>query len=753
MGYRGEDASRTPPANWGQQPPRPSSPGSGEGSAGSWIDGTQQGYGNDDYDGYASGSVGYGYESGGSYAGYPQQDPGPGPGAQGPQAQGPDAQYSQRDAYGAQAPYGDPSGYDQPAGYDQSAGYAGPADYGYQQPGGPAGPYGQQPGYDQQNYGQQNYDRPPELGYGTPGGGLQPYQPADDGRSPQGGYPPRHGGGSGAYPGQDAGNDWYGAQPAAASGASFADTGTYALNGRIIDEYGTGPREAMRNPVRGYPPSPGQPQGPGQMQGRAQLPAPERPVVSGPQAVPGTGSQEQYDDDYGPYPGYGGEPPANRGGRGASGGFPTAFRGTTGEYPTAVSTPGGGYPAADRNPTGGYPATVRNPSGGYPAADRNPTGDYPTTRNPSGGYPAADRNPTGDYPTTVHGGYADGYGPDGSYREAGGRGYDDYNDPAVGYDPASGGDNPVGYDDYAAAGDLYQDPYGEDTEQPGAGKTGKSGRSKTKKGAAKKASTKERAGKPAGQGGRRGKRPLGLAALAVAIVLVAGAAAYVFLLKPHSAAKNANSAGPLPTVGAQPSAQSCVKVYGTYCHIEDRSDDPTPLTIGELFQPVVDNETNGHITSSFTLATTKVDKTCSNAVIGANLITQLTDGHCTQVLRASYVSGDGKIMGTIGVINLLTTTEAHRAGKVVDENDFIAPLAASKGVAKKLGQGTGVVEAEFKGHYLILTWSEFISGAAPSTAEANQLEQFSSDLVAGTANISLSQRMVTGAAPSPGATT
>ena len=122
------------------------------------------------------------------------------------------------------------------------------------------------------------------------------------------------------------------------------------------------------------------------------------------------------------------------------------------------------------------------------------------------------------------------------------------------------------------------------------------------------------------------------------------------------------------------------------------------------------------------------------------------------MLRASYVSGDGKIMGTIGVINLATTNEAHYAGKVVDENDFIAPLASSKGVAKKLGQGTGVVEAEYKGHYLILTWSEFVNRTMPSTtAEDNELEQFSSDLVAGTANISLSERMVSGDTPADSA--
>jgi hypothetical protein len=118
------------------------------------------------------------------------------------------------------------------------------------------------------------------------------------------------------------------------------------------------------------------------------------------------------------------------------------------------------------------------------------------------------------------------------------------------------------------------------------------------------------------------------------------------------------------------------------------------------------------------------------------------------------VSGDGKVMGTIGVVNLSTTNQAHYAGKVVGQADFIAPLTAAKGVASKLGNGTGVVEAEYKGHYLILTWSEFVNGTTPSTkAQDTQLEQFSNDLVAGTANIDLSQRMVTGAASTPAAST
>jgi hypothetical protein len=752
MGYRGEDASRTP-ANWGQQPPRASSPGNGQGSAGSWTDGTQ-GYGNDDYDDFAPGGDGsYGHES--------------------------------------------------------SDGYGGAPGYGY----------GQQPGYDQQSYSQ-----PPEPGYGGSGGGPQRYPAANDDPGRRGGYPPRHSGDSGAYPtypGQDAGSDWYGGQPAAASGASFADTGTYALNGRIIDEYGTGPREALRNPTRGYPPGPGQPQGPGQVQGpgqpqgpgqvqgRAQLPAPARPMVSGPQAVPRTGPQavprtgpQQQYDNYQPYPGYSGEdysgngygdePIADQGGRGQSGDYPTAFRSPAGEYPTAVRNPTGGYPEPARNPSGGYPAADRNPSGSFTAGDRNPSGAFTAparnpsggftagdrnpsgaftaparnpsgaftaparnpsggftagdrnpsgaftapARNPSGGFTAGDRNPSGsftaparnpsgEYPAAGRGGYdayAGGYGQDGSYRETSERGYDDYPTDA----------------------DTYQDRYGTDTGQRGAGA---GGRSKARKPAT------DRNRRPAVQGGRRGRRSLVVTAISVVAVLIVGVAAYFFLLR-SPAAKNPDSADPFPTGSALPSTQPCVQQFGSiFCHIVNRADDPTPLTIAQLFPPVVNNETNGHITSSFTLATTKVDTKCANAVIGAALIAKLQTGQCTQVLRASYVSGDGKIMGTIGVINLDTTNEAHYAGKVIDANDFIAPLAASKGVASKLGKGTGVVEASFKGHYLILTWSEYVDGTTPSTtAEDKELELFSSDLVAGTVNDSLSQRMVTGVAPSPGAT-
>ena len=185
-----------------------------------------------------------------------------------------------------------------------------------------------------------------------------------------------------------------------------------------------------------------------------------------------------------------------------------------------------------------------------------------------------------------------------------------------------------------------------------------------------------------------------------------------------------------------------MKQFGQYCHIELRTDDPAPLTLAELFPPAFVNETDH---GSFTRAGTKLDTTCSNAVIGQDLISGLQDGNCTQVLRASYFSGDGKMMGTIGVANLSTTNEAHHAGKLVGTSDFVEPLTTTKGVTSKLGKGTGIVEAEYKGHYLIMIWAEFTSTNAPSdNAQDQQLQQFGADLVAGTANISLSQRMLNG---------
>jgi hypothetical protein len=224
-------------------------------------------------------------------------------------------------------------------------------------------------------------------------------------------------------------------------------------------------------------------------------------------------------------------------------------------------------------------------------------------------------------------------------------------------------------------------------------------------------------------------------AMAGVVVIGAGIAGFKYLYE-HRVNAPISPALRLPTT--VPTNPDYIKALGKWQHIGTRSEDPKAPTIDQLFPPQF--ELNG---SSFVRTAANTTTTCSLAVYGASLQAALQGGGCSEVLRASYVSGP--MMGTIGVINLVSATEAGKAGKVTGPKEIIAPLAASKGVTSKLGTGTGVVQAEVKGHYLILMWAEFTDLKSPSTsAQKQELEQFATNLVLGSANINLSTRMLTG---------
>lgn len=257
----------------------------------------------------------------------------------------------------------------------------------------------------------------------------------------------------------------------------------------------------------------------------------------------------------------------------------------------------------------------------------------------------------------------------------------------------------------------------------------------------------------------RTRRRIVVSSLAVVCLIAAAATVYTLILKPKNSASTAASPNaPLPTAGASTAAApiaACQKKLGTYCHIELRTDDPSPLTVGEVFPPIFLNEKD-HQSFQRVAIRTDTKNYCASAVFGSQLVSELKKGDCTQFLRATYVAGTGKnqIVGTIGVANLKTTNDAHYAGRVVGTNDFIAPVTTSSGPAKHVGQGNGLSQSKFKGHYLILVWSQFAnsgSGSSPTTAQRNDLSQFESDLVADTVNIALSQRMVGSKTTSAGA--
>ena len=136
---------------------------------------------------------------------------------------------------------------------------------------------------------------------------------------------------------------------------------------------------------------------------------------------------------------------------------------------------------------------------------------------------------------------------------------------------------------------------------------------------------------------------------------------------------------------------------------------------------------------------------CTQAVIGSALRAAVRKAGCTQVLRASYLSTNGKLMATIGVLNLVDAAAAEKVGAASGATQFIRQLPAAHGPTHKLSSGTGLEEAEVKGHYLILIWAEFANQHTPSSKkQRTELANFSADLFTGTANLSLTSRMVTG---------
>jgi hypothetical protein len=246
-----------------------------------------------------------------------------------------------------------------------------------------------------------------------------------------------------------------------------------------------------------------------------------------------------------------------------------------------------------------------------------------------------------------------------------------------------------------------------------------------------------RAGSRSGRSARKG-RPVS-AVLAVCAVVVVAIAAGAFLL--HAAEHQSTpptadrSAAAPSTAAASPSP-----TLGQFGHIASRTADPLPLTVAQLFS---DRFTTGGVV--FSRTTSEPKGTCASAVIGTALQAAVPAKICSQVVRASYLATAEKAMGTIGVLNLSTAATAAHAGHAADTGDFISQLKGPSGPTRALGQGAGLEEAATKGHYLILIWAQFINSASPkSPAQQAQLKTFMTQLFDETANVSLSNRMVSG---------
>jgi hypothetical protein len=244
---------------------------------------------------------------------------------------------------------------------------------------------------------------------------------------------------------------------------------------------------------------------------------------------------------------------------------------------------------------------------------------------------------------------------------------------------------------------------------------------------------------------RRGSRTRVLLACGLALIVVAGAA-YFLLGRGHQ--PSAPAADSQRTTGARSSPRapspSPSPSLGPWGHIESRALDPVPLTLAELFPA---SFTDG--STSYVMTVEKAKVHCAGALAGSQLTSAVSHAGCTQAMRASYLSSGNQLMGTVGVLNLITTAAAEKAGKAAGPSEFIAQLPAASGPTKSLTKGTGFEAAEVKGHYLVLVWAEFADLHAPkSPAQRAQLEDFISLLIQKTVNVSLATRQVTGSPPS-----
>jgi hypothetical protein len=439
-------------------------------------------------------------------------------------------------------------------------------------------------------------------------------------------------------------------------------------------------------------------------------------------------------------------------GRGPVRGFPPA----PGQAPPLY--PPGQFAAwnrADGSATDGHVAdggvAVASPDSAWPAPPGSDWGQdlpWPADDAPPAGGPADDGTSTGTWPT-----HSDGAGD----------AWGDSNGTPAGPQTAQ----PAARDGLAAAAADWPDgtapgrPGGATTAIPAGGPgpaapaaagpppafAGAAPPKPGRKGSGRKGSAPPRGSTPSGPAAQRpgAQRPAAKrkgrssAALAVTAVGVVAVAAAGFLLYTASHQNNPPATLPPPKAHKHPTASASPTPTPTN-HILTRTADPLPLSVAQLFPARF--IASGH---PFLRTASKSQSKCPPAIVGARLQKAVKAAKCTQVLRASYVSFSIKVMGTIGVLNLSTSQKAEHAGLAVDRSDFIALLKGRRGVTRGLGRGTGIVEADVKGHYLILMWAQFTTHHPPRKAtQKTRLENFMKDLFEQTANVSLTKRMVDG---------
>ncbi|MEU4326508.1 hypothetical protein [Nonomuraea dietziae] len=239
--------------------------------------------------------------------------------------------------------------------------------------------------------------------------------------------------------------------------------------------------------------------------------------------------------------------------------------------------------------------------------------------------------------------------------------------------------------------------------------------------------------------GPRSRTPLwfALGGLAVLAALVAG---LVMMW---------NTKGPDPTAdpaqrASTPPVAAPVAPSDKYGYASARETDPQSLTQKELF-PKKKFTAEGR---SYEITILKTDKKCADAAEGDKLDKALKSGKCTQLVRATFKDKTGKVVGTVGVANLVDSKAAGKVAASVrtkgESKLFVKPLAGTDTVTKFIGAGEASVHVATHGHYAVMLYVQFKDGHKPTKKDAKLLSQASADVTQATVYRALDSRSLSG---------
>ncbi|MEV0631808.1 hypothetical protein [Nonomuraea wenchangensis] len=207
-----------------------------------------------------------------------------------------------------------------------------------------------------------------------------------------------------------------------------------------------------------------------------------------------------------------------------------------------------------------------------------------------------------------------------------------------------------------------------------------------------------------------------------------------------------NAGGPTSAETAEPQRTSAPLPSvppGKYGYAENRSTDPDPISVKEVFGK------NRKFTAAgrgYEMTITSKDKKCTDGALGDKLQKALKAAKCTQLVRASFRDKAGTVIGTVGLANLSTGKNAGKVAKVSDEHNYVKPLTGKDSVTKFLGSGSGGARIWTHGHYAILVWFQNKDGTKPDSKGQKRISQAIDDITKTTVFKALDNRTLTGSA-------